>query len=76
MNQPTEATVNYRFRKRPVVIEAFQMTKERRQDRSQWPDWLRYRAEWVTYLTDNVWIVHEPERHRASLHARHLRGNL
>lgn len=30
----------YRFRKKPVVIEAFQMTKERRWDNSEWPNWL------------------------------------
>ena len=29
-----------KFRKRPVVIEAFQMTKERRWDNSEWPQWL------------------------------------
>lgn len=29
-----------RFRKKPVVIEAYQMTKERRQDNSGWPIWL------------------------------------
>ncbi len=29
-----------RFRKKPVEIEAFQMTKERRQDNSEWPNWL------------------------------------
>lgn len=29
-----------KFRKKPVVIEAFQMTKARRQDNSEWPDWL------------------------------------
>lgn len=32
--------MNYKFRKKPVVIEAFQMTKERRQDNSDWPEWL------------------------------------
>ena len=32
--------MNYKFRKKPVVIEAFQMTKERRWDNSEWPDWL------------------------------------
>jgi hypothetical protein len=32
--------MNYKFKKRPVVIEAFQMTKERRQDNSDWPNWL------------------------------------
>lgn len=29
-----------RYRKKPVVIEAFQMTKERRWDNSEWPTWL------------------------------------
>ena len=29
-----------KYRKKPVVIEAFQMTKERRQDNSEWPNWL------------------------------------
>ena len=29
-----------KYRKKPVVIEAFQMTKERRQDNSEWPEWL------------------------------------
>ncbi len=29
-----------RYRKRPVVIEAFQMTRERRADNRDWPAWL------------------------------------
>jgi len=29
-----------KFRKKPVIIEAFQMTKERRWDNSEWPNWL------------------------------------
>lgn len=29
-----------RFRKKPVVVEAFQMTAERRMDNSEWPNWL------------------------------------
>lgn len=29
-----------RFRKNPVVVEAFQMTEERRWDNSEWPEWL------------------------------------
>lgn len=29
-----------KYRKKPVVIEAFQMTKERRWDNSEWPNWL------------------------------------
>ena len=29
-----------RYRKKPVVVEAFQMTLERRWDNSEWPTWL------------------------------------
>jgi hypothetical protein len=29
-----------RYRKRPVVVDAFQMTKGRRGDNSEWPNWL------------------------------------
>lgn len=29
-----------KFRKKPVEVEAFQMTKERRMDNSEWPNWL------------------------------------
>jgi hypothetical protein len=36
--------INYRFKKKPVVIEAFQMTKERRWDNQDWPEWLH--AAW------------------------------
>ena len=28
-----------KYRKKPVVIEAFQMTKERRWDNTDWPNW-------------------------------------
>lgn len=28
------------YRKKPVVIEAFQMTEAARRDNSEWPDWL------------------------------------
>jgi hypothetical protein len=29
-----------KYRKKPVVIEAFQMTEERRWNNSDWPEWL------------------------------------
>ena len=29
-----------KFRKKPVVIEAFQMTEARKSDNSEWPAWL------------------------------------
>lgn len=36
------------FRKKPVVIEAFQMTRERRMDNRDWPEWLNraWNAAW------------------------------
>jgi hypothetical protein len=39
---PTEKLqpMNYTYRKRPVEIEAFQMTRARRTDNSDWPNWL------------------------------------
>ena len=35
-----------KYRKKPVVIEAFQMTKGRRWDNSEWPEWLH--IAWTT----------------------------
>jgi len=32
--------MNHKYRKKPVIIEAFQMTRERRWDNSEWPEWL------------------------------------
>lgn len=32
--------MNYKFRKKPIVIEAFQMTEDRRRDNRDWPEWL------------------------------------
>lgn len=29
-----------KYRKKPVVVEAFQMTKQQRWDNSDWPEWL------------------------------------
>ena len=29
-----------KYQKKPIVVEAFQMTKERRLDNSEWPNWL------------------------------------
>ena len=44
-----------KYRKKPVVIEAFQMTKERRWDNSEWPGWLNH--AWNREPGENaVWI--------------------
>jgi len=32
--------MNYNFQKRPVVIQAFKMTPDRRIDQCEWPEWL------------------------------------
>ena len=32
--------MNLKFRKKPVVIEAFQMTEERRASNADWPEWM------------------------------------
>lgn len=44
-----------RYRKRPVIIEAFQMTKERRWDNSEWPAWMH--AAWQGMPNDrgSIW---------------------
>ena len=32
--------MNLKFRKKPVVIEAFQMTEDRRASNADWPEWM------------------------------------
>lgn len=51
------------YRKKPVVIEAFQMTKERRWDNREWPDWLN--QAWNTHGMSSLFIdPNDPERAR------------
>ena len=33
-------TMNHEYRKKPIVIEAFQMTKDRGESNVDWPEWL------------------------------------
>ena len=52
----------YKFRKKPVVIEAFQMTKERRWDNSEWPEWLN--EAWNMEPSQGaVWIDSDDPKH-------------
>lgn len=44
-----------KVRKKPVVVEAFQMTKEHRWDNSEWPEWL-HRA-WNTTGEGSLYCV-------------------
>lgn len=44
-----------KYRKKPIVIEAFQMTLERRWDNSEWPNWLN--EAWQREPGENaIWI--------------------
>lgn len=45
-----------KYRKKPVVIEAFQMTKERRWDNSEWPTWLNMAWNGTPGSPGSVWI--------------------
>lgn len=44
-----------RFRKKPVVIEAFQMTEERRADNVDWPEWLNRAWNGEEGVRGSVW---------------------
>jgi hypothetical protein len=44
-----------KYKKKPVVIEAFQMTKERRWDNFEWPSWL-HRAWQLEPGEGSLWI--------------------
>ncbi len=44
-----------KYRKKPIVIEAFQMTLERRWDNSEWPTWLH--QAWNRSPGENaIWV--------------------
>ncbi len=54
--------VDLEFRKRPVVIQAFQITEGRDQDHSEWPDWLE--RAWNSEAGDegSLWRSLDPLR--------------
>lgn len=71
------------YRKKPVVIEAFQMTRERRADNSEWPDWLHeawqsgvvFPADWPkSDGTDELRINTMEGRHNVSWGDYIIRG--
>lgn len=51
---------DYKYRKRPVVVEAFQMTKERRWDNSEWPEWLNRAWNGEPNQEGSVWPFKHP----------------
>jgi hypothetical protein len=63
------------FRKKPVVIEAFQMTLTRRWDNSEWPDWLN--QAWNLPPTQPAAVLIDPnDSERARLMIMTLEGPL
>jgi len=59
--------MDHRYRKLPVIIEAFQMTRERRLDNSEWPHWLN--EAWQREPGENsLWINSaDPEKEQLAL---------
>ena len=54
----------YKFRKKPVVIEAFQMTEGRRNDNGEWPHWLH--VAWNKEPSEGALFISpdDPQRQR------------
>lgn len=76
-----------KFRKKPVVIDAFQMTEARRMDNSDWPNWLNsawnkgrdqvgslQRADMTADLPDTLEIVTLEGNHKVSWGDYIIRG--
>jgi len=61
-----------KFRKKPVVIEAFQMTKERRWDNSEWPNWLN--QAWNLEHGEGALFIDPDDRERELLVIGTLEG--
>lgn len=49
-----------KFRKKPVEIEAFQMTRDRRADNSDWPNWLNIAWQTGPHVVGGVWCKDYP----------------
>lgn len=63
-----------RFRKKPVEIEAFQMTEEHRWDNSEWPNWLHEAWQKEVGEENALWCDVDPPH--ARLHISTLEGVL
>ena len=46
-----------RYRKKPIIVDAFQMTEKRIHDKSEWPDWLREAESRNTAQLGAVWLA-------------------
>ena len=47
-----------KYRKKPVVIEAFHMTSRHMASNSEWPDWLRSASTKLSRESGAVWFEH------------------
>ena len=78
-DQLTDEARSLNFRKKPVIIQAFQMTQARRMDNSDWPEWLHrawnggrneagtlQRADMAAQMPDILEIVTLEGNHRVS----------
>lgn len=63
-----------KYRKKPVVIEAFQMTEARRWDNSEWPNWLH--LAWNNKFGEMGALWCDPEPPHTYLHITTLEGNM
>lgn len=61
-----------KYRKRPVIIEAFQMTRQRRWDNSEWPEWLH--MAWNKDPSEGAVWIDETDPNRACLVCGTLEG--
>jgi len=50
-----------KYRKKPVVVEAFQMIKERRGDNVDWPEWLNIAWNEECGTPGSVWARNYPQ---------------
>lgn len=64
--------MNHQYRKKPVVIEAFQMTEHRRWDNSEWPNWLNAAWQKKRHAPNALWC--DPEEPHTFLHITTLEG--
>ena len=65
--------MNYKFRKKPVIVEAFQMTVPRRWNNIDWPAWLN--AAWgLPHFREGALYIDPDHEEKARLVIRTLEG--
>ncbi len=63
-----------KYRKKPVVIEAFQMTEKRRWDNSEWPNWLHEAWQKEIGIDNALWC--DVDKPHTFLHISTMEGVL